>query len=71
MKIEHDRKADALYIEFRKGTFARNHVINKDTIIDFDKKGNILGIELLFVSKRMPLKSLSEVSFKQVPKMHA
>ncbi len=71
MEIEYDKEADALYIELKKGTFAKNKVINKDTIIDLDKNGNVLGIELLFVSKRMSLKSLSEISLKNMPKITA
>lgn len=67
MKIEYDKEADAMYIEFRKGEFAKNKIVDKDTIIDFDKKGNILGIELLFISKRIPSESLSEVSFEKIP----
>ena len=31
-----------------------------------DKEGNILGIELLDVGKRMPLESLSEVHVKNM-----
>ncbi|HLD03120.1 MAG TPA: DUF2283 domain-containing protein [Candidatus Nanoarchaeia archaeon] len=71
MEIEYDKETDALYIELKKGTFAKNKVINKDTIIDLDKNGNVLGIELLFVSKRMSLKSLSEISLKNMPKITA
>jgi len=55
-----------MYIEFRKGEFAKNKKIDDFTIIDVDKKGNILGIELLYVSKRIPLESLTEVSVKNL-----
>jgi len=54
MEIAYDKDADAMYIEFRKGTFARNHKMDDFTIIDYDKEGNILGIELLEVKKRIP-----------------
>lgn len=66
MEINYDRDADALYIEFRKGDFAKNKKIDDVTIIDLDKQGNILGIELLDVSKRIPLESLSEIHVKNV-----
>lgn len=66
MEIRFDRQADALYIEFRKGVFAKNKKIDDFTIVDLDKKGNILGIELLSVSKRLPLESLSEVHLKNI-----
>ena len=66
MEISYDRQADAMYIEFRKGEFAKNKKIDDFTVIDLDKEGNILGIELLEVSKRIPAESLSEVHVKNI-----
>lgn len=66
MEISFDKEADAVYIKFREGNFSKNKVIDRQTIIDLDKKGNILGIELLSVSKRIPSESLSEVSVKNL-----
>ena len=66
MKITYDAEADAMYIEFREGTFAGNKKIDEDTIIDLDNKGNILGIELLNVKKRIPMSSLSELKIQNL-----
>ena len=66
MEISFDKAADAMYIEFKKGTSDSTKALDRQTIMDLDKKGNIMGIELLSVSKRIPLKSLSEVSVKNV-----
>lgn len=66
MEISYDKQADAMYIEFCKGKFAKNKKIDDFTIIDLDEKGNILGIELLNVSKRIPAESLTEVSVKNL-----
>ena len=66
MEISYDKQADAMYIEFRKGEFARNKKIDDFTIIDLDNQGNILGIELLDVKKRIPIESLSEVNVKNL-----
>jgi len=66
MEITYDKEADAMYIEFRKGEFAKNKKVDDFTIIDLDKNENILGIELLNVSKRIPLESLSEVNVKNL-----
>jgi len=66
MEISYDKEADAMYIEFRKGEFTKNKKIDDFTIVDLDAKGNILGIELLEVSKRIPAKSLSEIHFKNL-----
>ena len=56
MEINYDKEADAMYIEFRKGDFSKNKKIDDFTVVDFDEKGNLLGIELLDASKRIPPK---------------
>lgn len=66
MEIRYDKEADALYIEFKKGDFAKNKKIDDFTVIDLDKDGGILGIELLEASKRIPIESLSKVYVKNL-----
>jgi len=64
MEISLDLKADALYIKFQEGKFAKNKKMDEDTIIDLDAKGRLLGIEMLNVTKKVPAKDLSDVSVK-------
>jgi uncharacterized protein YuzE len=66
MKITLDKEADAIYIEFSSGEFAKNKKIDDETIIDLDKDGNILGIELLNVSTRTKKGFLSDITFKNL-----
>ncbi len=66
MELNYDKKADALYNVFRKGQFAKNKIIDDSTILDIDKEGNLLGIELLDASKRIPAQSLSSVHLKNL-----
>ena len=66
MEISYDKEADAMYIEFRKGEFSKNKKLDDFTILDLDKEGNILGIELLDASKRIPKESLSQVNVKNL-----
>ncbi len=67
MEINYDKEADALYIRFKEGKFSKNRKVDDLTIIDLDDKGNILGIELLEVSRRIPPESLAEVQVKGMP----
>ncbi len=66
MKIEFDKEADALYIEFSSKEFAKNKKIDDSTIIDLDKEGNIIGIELLNVSEKLPKEALSDINVKNL-----
>ena len=71
MEITFDKKADALYIKFSEGKFSKNKKIDEDTIIDLDAKGNILGIEMLNVSKKISIKELEEVYVREPLKAHS
>ena len=52
MEIKYDKDADAMCIRLRKGIFCKNKKLDDFTILDLDKEGNILAIEILDVSKR-------------------
>ena len=55
-----------MYIKFFNGKFVKNKKINNFTIIDLDENNKILEIELLNVSKRIPIEPLSEVNVKNL-----
>ncbi len=54
MKITYDKDADAMYVYLTDKKFSKCKEIDKNTILDLDEDGNVIGIELLFVSKRFP-----------------
>ncbi len=54
MEIRYDADVDAMYIELRKGIFDHNKKVDGHMIVDYDKEGNILGIEILFVKANNP-----------------
>ena len=66
MEIRYDKDADAMYIKLKNGKFSKNKVINRETILDLDVKGDLLGIELLSISKRIPAESLSKITIKNI-----
>ncbi|MBS3078540.1 DUF2283 domain-containing protein [Candidatus Pacearchaeota archaeon] len=57
MKIDLDTDADAAYIyledKIEDGGVARTIEVNHNFIIDFDKEGRPLGIEILNASKNL------------------
>jgi uncharacterized protein YuzE len=50
MKIKKDKKLDTAYIQFRKGAVSKTVKVTADLLVDYDKKGRILGIEVLWRS---------------------
>ncbi|MBS3080912.1 DUF2283 domain-containing protein [Candidatus Pacearchaeota archaeon] len=62
MKFEYDKEADAAYIyledSIADGESKKTIELNDNIIVDFDKNGKLLGIEILSASKVLNQKSL-------------
>jgi len=54
MKIRYDPEADAILIKLKEGKIDHTKEIDINTIVDYDKDGNVIAVELLFVSERVP-----------------
>jgi len=61
MKIKYDKIADAMYIYINKGRAAKTIKVNNCLLVDVDKKGSLLGIELLEVSQQVPKKEIGRI----------
>lgn len=55
MKITKDTKNDLAYIQFRKGRVQKSIELSPGLIFDYDKAGEIIGIEILSLKKLAPL----------------
>jgi uncharacterized protein YuzE len=53
MKINYDPKVDAVYIDLAKGRYEVSREISDSIVVDEDKKGKVLGIEILDASKNI------------------
>ena len=53
MNINYDKKQDALYIDLAKGTYDVSKKITDSILVDFSKKGKVLGIEILDASENI------------------
>jgi uncharacterized protein YuzE len=53
VQIEYDQKADAMYIWLRKAKYDISEELAENVIIDLDKNGHIIGIEVLDASKKL------------------
>jgi uncharacterized protein YuzE len=54
MKIQYDKKEDAVYIELAKGKYEVSREISDSVVVDEDKDGKVLGIEILDATKNIP-----------------
>jgi uncharacterized protein YuzE len=58
MKIEYSKEADAIYVYFKEEFVASSKEIEDGVVIDFDKEGQLIGIEVLDVSQRFSLSDI-------------
>ncbi len=67
MKIEYSKEADAIYVYFKEEFVASSKEIEDGVVIDFDKKGHLIGIEVLDVSQRFSLSDIVNVNIENLP----
>ena len=67
MKIEYSREADALYVYFKEDFVAKSREIEDGVVIDFDDKGQIIGIEVLDATQRFSLADIVNVNIENLP----
>lgn len=53
MKVKYDKEVDILYIVFSEEKIKESDEEKSGIILDYDKQGSIVGIEILNASKRM------------------
>ncbi len=47
VSVEFDSEVNAMYIRFKKGNVDRSEPLADNVIVDVDKKGEAIGIEIL------------------------
>ena len=62
MKISYDKSVDALNISLRTGVVSKTLEVAPEVMIDMDKKGNTLNIEILGASEKMNKKTFGKVT---------
>jgi uncharacterized protein YuzE len=53
MKVKYDKDVDILYVVFNENKIKESDEEKPGIILDYDKEGSIVGIEILDASKRM------------------
>lgn len=53
VRVEYDPKADAMYIWLRKAKYDISEELAENVMIDLDKNGRIIGIEILDAPKNL------------------
>lgn len=66
MKLTIDRAADALYLDLDEAPAADSREISPGVILDYNAAGQVVGIELLYLSKRVAPEMLGRMQMESV-----
>lgn len=69
MKVSKDAKMDVAYIQLRSGKVVKTVEFKRGLLIDFDKNGEIIGIEVLSLQKLAPLLASGKIMSKPSKKV--
>jgi len=64
MRIKVDKEADALYFRLDENKITESEEVQPGVVLDFDGSNQVVGLEILNVSKRTSLKDLSSMHFE-------
>lgn len=63
MKLKVDQAADALYLMIEDSPVAQSQEVAPGVILDFNVRGEVVGVEILGLSKREEKLNLKELVF--------
>ena len=66
MKPTIDRKADALYLDLDEAPDAESEEVSPGVIFDYTASGKVVGIEMLYLSKRVSPEKIGRMQLETV-----
>ncbi len=66
MKLKADEKADALYLRLDESKIVESEEVSPGIVLDFNEQNQVVGVEILHLSRRTPRLNLREIQFQTV-----
>lgn len=66
MKLKVDQEADALYLSLDDSPIVETEEVSPGVIVDLNEKKEVVGVEILYLSKRAPDLNLHQLQFETV-----
>jgi uncharacterized protein YuzE len=63
MRISYDEKTDSLYVRLKERPYYESDEVKEGVLLDYDKKGNLVGIEILDASGYLSRDELASVTY--------
>ena len=66
MKLKVDREADALYLRLDESAIVESEEVSPGVVVDYNEANEVVGVEMLNLSKRSPDLDLTALQFETV-----
>jgi uncharacterized protein YuzE len=66
MKLIVDKNADALYLRLDDSTIVESEEAAPGIVLDYNEQNQVVGIEVLHLSRRSPALNLGELFYQQI-----
>ena len=66
MRLKTDKADDALYFRLDEAAIVESEEVAPGVVLDFDKEGRVIGIEILSLSSRVEPEKLRILQFETV-----
>ena len=64
MKLHIDKEADALYLRLDDSKIIESEEVSPGVALDFNERNQVVGIEMLHLSRRSPQLNLQELQYQ-------
>jgi uncharacterized protein YuzE len=64
MNLKIDGKADALYLKLDDSKIVESEEVSAGVVLDYNEQNQVVGVEILNLSKRSPKLNLGEFQFQ-------
>lgn len=66
MKLHVDKEADALYLRIDDSAIVESEEVSPGVVLDYNETNEVVGVEMLYLSKRSANLNLSALEFETV-----
>jgi len=66
MKLNVDKEADALYLRLDDSVIVESEEVSPGVVLDYSESNEVVGVEMLHLSKRSTALNLSALQFETV-----
>jgi uncharacterized protein YuzE len=64
MRLHVDKEADALYLRLDDSKIVESEEVSPGVVLDFNERNQVVGIEMLHLSRRTPKLDLRELQYQ-------